>query len=226
MSVGEGPRRSTHDVIRVGLVDDHRLVREGLELILGAHPDLIVVGNAADPAEAFEVLDKWSPDVMLVDLSLGRVDGIPLVRALLTRKPALRVVVVSMHRDAETVRQALFAGASAYVVKGAHSAELIEAIRAVARGERYLHSEVTAAIVDDSMRWLKSGPLSAREREVLALLAAGKTSVTIATLLGISAHTVRRHTANMSAKLGIHGSSALIRYATTHGIARDSDTGA
>jgi DNA-binding NarL/FixJ family response regulator len=208
--------------IKVVLVEDHHLVREGLRLVLGASPGIEVVGEASDAAEAFESLERARPDVMIVDLTLGDSDGIPIIRALAARRPGLRLVVLSMHRDAETVRQALLAGATAYVAKGAHSMELIEAIRAVMRGERYLHSSVTAAIVDDSLRWLRVGsPLSAREREILGLIAAGHSASAVGRILGISPHTVRRHVANLSAKLHVRGIPALIRYAAQHGLIRE-----
>ena len=133
----------------------------------------------------------------------------------------LRIVVLTMHSDPETVRQALAAGATGYLVKGAQSSELLEAIRAVTRGERYLHSSVTGAIVDDSMRWLQSGPMSVREREVLTLLASGHAPAEIARRLNISVHTVRRHVANLSEKLGLRGTNALTRYAIRHGLIRN-----
>lgn len=218
------PERSTGSarLIKVVLVEDHHLVREGLRLVLGAAPGIEVVGEASNGEEAFELLARVRPDVMIVDLSLGDSDGIPVMRALAARRPGLRLVVLSMHRDAETVRQALLAGATAYVAKGAHSVELIDAIRAVMRGERYLHSSVTGAIVDDSLRWLRTGsPLSAREREILSLIASGHSAAAAGRVLGISPHTVRRHVANLSAKLHIHGISALSRYAAQHGLVRE-----
>jgi DNA-binding NarL/FixJ family response regulator len=208
--------------IRVALVEDHHLVREGLKLVLGGTRDVVVVGEAATPDEAYELVERTNPDVMLVDLTLEDADGIPVLQVLSSRRPGLRLIVLSMHRDAETVRQALLAGASGYVAKGAHSLELIEAIRAVVRGERYLHSSVTAAIVDDSLRWLRVGsPLSPREREILRLVASGMSAVSVGRALGISPHTVRRHIANLSAKLQLRGTAALVRYAAHNGLIRE-----
>ena len=127
-----------------------------------------------------------------------------------------------MDRGSETVRQALVAGASGYLVKGATSSELVEAIRAVGRGDRYLHSSVTAVVIDDSVRWTQTGSdLSLREREILSLLAGGRSPAEIGRTLGISVHTVRRHIANLSAKLDLHGRAALMRYAIRHGLVRD-----
>jgi DNA-binding NarL/FixJ family response regulator len=218
-------RPTTDDarLIRVALVDDHHLVREGLRLVLASSPGIEVVGEAATHAGAFELLEETQPDVLLLDLTFPEGDALPVLRSLRVRYPDLRVVVLTMDRGAETVRQAMVAGASGYVVKGATSTELIEAIRAVTRGDRYLHSSVTSVIVDDSIRWAQAGTsLSMREREILSLLAGGRTPADIARMLGISVHTVRRHIANLSAKLGLHGRAALTRYAVHHGLVREA----
>lgn len=207
--------------IRIGLVEDHHLVREGLRLVLTTN-GFDVVGECPSVAGAFDLIERHRPDVILLDLSLVDGDGVSLLRELHTRSPELRVVVVTMHRDAETVRQALLAGADGYVVKGAHSVDLIDAIRAVMRGERYLHSSVTSVVVDDSIRWLQSGGvLTAREREILGLLASELGPAEIGRRLGISPHTVRRHVSNLSEKLGTRGTAALVRYAIREGLVRE-----
>jgi len=206
----------------VALIDDHHLVREGLKLVLETE-GFEVVGESPSMADAFDLVSAHQPDVVLLDLSLGDGDGIPLLRELRARAPDTRVLVVTMHRDAETVRQALLAGAAGYLVKGAHSHDLFEAINAVMRGERYLHSSITATVVDDSLRWLQSGGvLTAREREILSLLPAGLAPSEIGHRLGISPFTVRRHIANLSDKLGTHGTAGLVRYAIREGLVRDS----
>ena len=206
--------------IRIGLVDDHHLVREGLRLVLESVEGFVIVGEAEDQAAALELVATTRPNVLVMDLTFPEGDALSLLRTLRARAGDLRVVVLTMHGDPETVRQALAAGAAGYLVKGARSTELVEAIRAVARGERYLHSSVTGTIVDDSMRWLESGRMSLREREVLSLLASGQTPAQMARSLDISIHTVRRHIANLSEKLGIHGTNALTRYAIRNGLAR------
>jgi DNA-binding NarL/FixJ family response regulator len=203
------------------MIEDHHLVREGLRLVLETE-GFDVVGESPSIAGAFDLVARHHPDVILLDLSLADGDGITLLRELRARSPETRIVVVTMHRDPETVRQALLAGAAAYLVKGAHSHELFEAIEAVMRGERYLHSSVTSMVVDDSLRWLQSGSiLTAREREILGLLAAGNGPVEIGHRLGISPFTVRRHVANLSDKLGTRGTSALVRYAIREGLVRE-----
>jgi DNA-binding NarL/FixJ family response regulator len=218
--VGPKPGRPDRPV-RVGLIEDHHLVREGLRLVL-TNAGLDVVGDSASVAGAFDLVQQQCPDVILLDLSLVDGDGVSLLRELRARSPQLRVVVVTMHRDAETVRQALLAGADGYVVKGAHSSELLEAIEAVMRGERYLHSSVTAVVVNDSIRWMQSGGvLTAREREILGLLASALSLADIGRRLGISPHTVRRHIANLSEKVGARGTVALVQYAIREGLVRE-----
>ncbi|MEA2651584.1 MAG: two-component system, NarL family, response regulator NreC [Chloroflexota bacterium] len=207
--------------IRLLLVDDHAIVREGIILVLNRQPDLLVVGEAGTPHDALELAIDRRPDVIILDIGLGEQDGVPFIETLLARVPEASVLVLSMFDDAETVRQALLAGAAGYVVKGATSDELGAAIRAVAHGDRYVHSSIAGPVVEDGLRWLRSGSsLTRREREVLSLLAGGKTATAIGRVLGISAHTVRRHLANTAAKLNLHGGDALVRYATKHGLAR------
>jgi len=215
------PGRGRQPPIRVALVDDHHLVREGLRLLLDETDGFVVVGEAATRDEAFELVALARPDVLLVDLAFPEGDGMPLIRALRARHPEVRIIVLTMDRGSETVRQALFAGATGYVIKGARSRDLFEAIRAVWRGERYLHSSVTGAVVDFSIRGHRyESPLSMREREVLGLLAGGRPPTEVARILGISVHTVRRHIANASTKLDLHGWTELSRYAVQHGLAR------
>jgi two-component system response regulator NreC len=207
--------------IKVALIEDHHLVREGLRLVLTSN-GFDIVGDSPTVSGAYDLMERCRPDVVLLDLSLVDGDGVSLLRELHARWPETRVVVVTMHRDAETVRQALLAGADGYVVKGAHTAELVEAIRAVMRGERYLHSSVTSVIVDDSIRWLQSGGvLTAREREILGLLASDLGLAAIGARLGISPYTVRRHVANLSEKLGTRGTAALVKYAVREGLVRE-----
>jgi DNA-binding NarL/FixJ family response regulator len=219
---GEGRRESGR--IGVVLVDDHQLVRDGLSLVLTYHEGIEVVGEASGPEDVFDVVRDSQPDVLILDLTLGEADGIPLLRDLRARYPEIPVVVLTMHRDPETVRQALLGGAAGYVVKGARSSDLADAIRAVASGERYVHSSVAGVVIDDSVRWLRTGSgLSAREREILGLVASGQTAPMIAERLGISTHTVHRHVANLSAKLDARGLPALIRYAIENGLVRQAE---
>ena len=141
---------------------------------------------------------------MIVDLTLGGSDGIALLRDLTSRHPRIRLVTLTMHEHEETVRQAFLAGAAGYVVKGAPSADLMAAVRAVARNQHYVHPVVASVVVVDSLRWLRQADrLTPREIEVLRLLTAGRTAAETGRLLGISAHTVRRHIANVTDKAGV-----------------------
>ncbi len=208
--------------IRVGIVDDHALVRDGLRLILDRETDIEVVGEASDAAAALALASSRKPNVMVVDITLGDSDGIALLRDLTSRFPHIRLVTVTMHEHEETVRQAFLAGAAGYVVKGAPSADLVAAVRAVAKDQRYIHPVVASVVVVDSLRWLRQADrLSPREIEVLRLLTAGRTAVETGEALGISAHTVRRHIANVTDKAGVRGRVALTRYALEHHLVQD-----
>jgi two-component system, NarL family, response regulator NreC len=208
--------------IRIGIVDDHALVREGLRLILEAQPDMEVVGEANDPAGALSMAALRKPDIMLVDLTLDGSDGVTLVRDLTARHSLIRLIAVTMHHHDETVRQAFLAGAAGYVVKGAASADLVAALRAVANNQHYVHPVVASVVVVDSLRWLRQADrLSPREIEVLRLVTAGRTAVEAGRALGISSNTVRRHVSNMASKLGVRGRVALTRYAVEHHLVLD-----
>ena len=203
---------------RVLVVDDEAPIRRALAANLkarGYDVDLAETGE-----QALELVARHHPDVVLLDLGLGEVVGFEVLRSIRARYPAVRVLVLTMHRDPETVRQALSAGAAGFVVKGAHGRELVDAIRAVQRGDRYLHSSVTSSVIEDSLRGVTLGtPLTVREREILRLLAGGLSAPQIGGELGISTHTVHRHVANMSSKLGVRGVVPLVRYAVEHQIA-------
>lgn len=211
-------------MIRVLLVDDHAVVREGLRLVVGREVDLEVVGEARGTRDAVELARLLTPDVVVMDVGLGDDDGVATIEPILASSPSTRVVVLTMFHDPETVRQSLIAGAAGFVVKGAHSVELIDAIRAVHRGERFIHSSVVGLVVEDSLRWLREGStLSRREREVLGLLGGGRSPARIGEALGISVHTVRRHIANTAAKVGVTGIQDLAGYAREHGFARSAE---
>lgn len=210
--------------IRILLVEDHAVVREGLRLVLGQQPDLVVVAEAATPGDAVETAERERPDVVLMDIALGPEDGVAAIEVLRTRLPESQVLVLTMFHDPETIRQCLRSGATGFVVKGANSSDLIDAIRAVSRGEHYIHSSVVGVVVEDSLRWSRDGgPLSRREHEVMSLLGGGRTPARIGEMLGISIHTVRRHLASATIKLGVKGSEGLARYAREHGFARPAE---
>lgn len=211
--------------IRVLVVDDHTLVREGLVGLLGSQPDITVIGQAGSASEALDVLARGQPDVVLMDVGLPGLGGLDATQEIRQRFPAVRVLIVTIHDREDYLFRALRAGAAGYVLKGAEVGDLLAAVRAAYRGEVYLFPSVTKKLVADYLRRSGGGEeqetyggLSEREREILALIAEGMTSNEIATLLVLSPHTVQSHRDHIMAKLGLHTKAALIRYAIAHGL--------
>ncbi len=211
--------------IRVLLADDHALFREGLRLILESQPDLQVVGDAASGNEAIRQARIVKPDVVVMDLTMPDGGGLEATEAIKQESPQTHVLVLTMHDTQEFFFRLLQAGASGYVVKGAHKADLLAAIRAVATGGVYLYPTLAKKLVGDYLRQARQGEaadqlalLTEREREVLQLLAEGQTGREIADVLVLSPATVERHRANLMAKLGLHSRAELIKYALRRGL--------
>src|SRR5688500_9771112 len=182
-------------MIRILIADDHGVVAEGLKHLIEAQADMQVVAIAADGREAVRVAREAQPDVVLMDLSMPELNGADAARAILERDPKCRVIVLSMYSDREYVRRALKAGAAGYVVKRSAAKEVVEAIRAVFGGGRYLSPRVADVVIDDYADDKAADPLSrlsAREREVLQLLAEGRTGAEIAQRLSLSQKTVEK----------------------------------
>lgn len=202
--------------IRVLLVEDHTIVRQGLRVLLGASADLEVVGEAKDGVEAVRLAAELEPEVVVLDLSLPALHGTEALRRIKSGTRA-KVVVLSMHSSPEVVARARDAGCDGYVVKGGDVAELGRAIRDALAGKPYFSPEVRSVEVSEST----TDPLarlSSREREVLALIADGGTNKSIASRLGISIHTVNAHRVNLMAKLDLHDAQGLTRFALRHGL--------
>jgi DNA-binding NarL/FixJ family response regulator len=207
--------------IRVLLVEDHQVVREGLRALLRAETDIEVVGEAADGAAAVRLAEESAADVVVVDIGLPGLNGVEVIRRLRRERPDLQAVVLTMHDDAATVDRALHAGARGYVLKGSGVATVCQAIRAVRRGDVFLSPGVSDCVLQG---YLAAGStqkdaLSAREREILQLIAEGHTSRRIAERLGLRPKTVENHRAAIMEKLGIHTTAGLVRYALRSGIA-------
>lgn len=199
--------------IRVLLVDDHPLVRDGLRARLSLAEGLETVGEAGNAAEAMARLAETRPDLVLMDVGMKDVNGIELTRRLLERAPALRVLMLSMYDNPEYVQRALQAGACGYVLKDAPAAEILAAIDAVAAGGTFLSPGVSRRLFrNQAPRPL----LSARESEILSALARGASSKQIALDLGLSVRTVETHRQNIKRKLEIDGQAELIKYAVEH----------
>lgn len=212
------------------IVDDHAVLRSGLRLLLDAQPDLAVVGEAGDALTGLNLARSLQPDVVLLDITMPGQSGLDSLPALGRLAPASRVLVLTMHDDEGYLRRALQAGAAGYVLKKAADSELIAAVRAVARGEVYVHPALTRELLRDILParaaegtddpWLA---LSEREREVLTLVALGHTSAEIAERLALSAKTVETYRARGMDKLGLRSRAVLVRFALSRGLLADED---
>lgn len=211
-------------VTRVLLADDHAMLRAGLRMILDAEADLRVVAEAADGAQAVQLGLAEEVDLAILDVSMPRLTGLQAARELTTRRPELRVLILSMHEDERYFFEALKAGASGYVLKSATNEELVSACRATMRGEPFLYPTAVAALVRDVLEQARRGertpgdPLTEREQEIVKLIAEGHTTDEIAELLIISPKTVDRHRSNILTKLGMRNRVDLTRYAIRRGL--------
>jgi two-component system, NarL family, response regulator NreC len=208
-------------VIRVLIVDDHAVVRAGLRLLLDAEPDLEVVGEAGTAQDAVFEARSLKPDVILMDVVMPGRSGIDAVPLVLHEAPEANVLILSMQDDPRYVREAFASGAAGYVLKEAADAELVQAVREVAAGGRYVHPALGARLVvaeTEERRREAEDPLSDREREVLRLLALGHTNQEIAKLLYISVRTAETHRAHIMQKLRLTSRAELVCYALAEGL--------
>ncbi|GBD11859.1 Transcriptional regulatory protein DegU [bacterium HR23] len=211
--------------IRIVVVDDHTLVRRGIVSLLQAQPDMEVAGEAANGEEALRLIPSLRPDVVLMDIGMPGVDGLEATRRLRQLLPEVKVLILTVHDREDYLFQALRAGAAGYILKGADVADLLSAIRSVHQGGVYLYPTVTRRLLADYLQRVERGEgkdqydgLTERERQVLRLLAEGKTVPEIARLLTISPHTVQTHRDRIMEKLGLHNRAELIRYAIRKGL--------
>ena len=205
---------------RVLLADDHTVVRRGFGLILSKEGDLEVVGEASNGREAVELAQKLQPDVVIIDVSMPELNGIEGTRRISETCPRTRVLALSMHRDAVYVREILRAGARGYLVKDADDDALLGAVRAVARGDGYLSPSIADAVLTDYRRHVTNpiDLLTSREREVLQMIAEGKTNKEIANVLGLSVYTVEAHRGKIMEKLNLHNTGDIVRFALRNGL--------
>ena len=210
--------------LRVLLVDDHRLMREGLRKILEDTPGIEVVGEAEDGLSALAAVAEVHPEVVVMDVGMGGMNGIDATQRLRTDHPRVRVVALSTHADKRYVRNMIRAGAAAYVLKESASEDLLRAVRAAANGEHYLSPQITGCLLESWTTPLVPESssvyelLGAREREVLRLLAEGRTSKEIAAQLVLSIKTVETHRRNITQKVGLHSVAELTKYAVREGL--------
>jgi len=212
--------------IRLVLVDDHRLFREGLRALIAGQPDLVVAGEASHPQEAYSVVEAAQPDLVVLDIALPPTSGVSVAREVLRRQPRQKILALSMFLDEEHVAQALEAGVLGYAGKDLTVPELFKAIRSVARGEAYLAPSISRAVLDDYLRIRKNGQgpemplrsLTQREREIFDLAVRGLSNQDIASQLCISKRTVETHRGRIMRKLHVHSATDLVRLAAKHGL--------
>lgn len=210
--------------LKIMLVEDHEIVRQGLRALLEAESGMQVIGETGDGLEALRLVTQLQPDVLVLDLSLPGLHGLEVVRAVRKQAPQTRVVILSMHATEAHVLQALRNGADGYVLKDCNASVLVQALREVAAGRRYLCPTLSARAVEAYGESFPEAPLdqheelTMREREVLQLAAEGQTTAQIAARLFISPRTVESHRGHLMHKLGLHTHTDLIRYALRRGL--------
>jgi DNA-binding NarL/FixJ family response regulator len=209
--------------IRVLLADDHSLVRQGFRRILEDEFDIEVVGEASGGAEAIELDRQLNPDIVVLDMAMPEINGLHAAIEILRKEPRRRILMLSMHNDEQYMRNALDAGVSGYILKSALETDLIRAVRTVAEGGQFFSAEIAAFMGQraDDAKPADNDPfaqLSAREIQVLRLIALGRSNKEIATLLGVSANTVAVHRSNLMATLDVHKAAELVLIAVKKGL--------
>ena len=211
--------------MRVLLADDHGIVRRGLRSLLETEPGLAVVAEAADGFEALRLCSEHQPDTLILDVAMPRMNGIEVAARAQKLEHPPRVIMLSMHSDESYILRALAAGARAYLLKDATDEDLLPAVRAIAAGKPFFSPSVTAVLVEDYVRQLKAKGLddsyhllTDREKEVLQLLAEGRSNKEVAALLDLGVSTVETHRANLMQKLNLHNTAEIVLYAVRKGI--------
>jgi DNA-binding NarL/FixJ family response regulator len=209
-------------MIRIVLADDHAVVRDGLRVLLQAQPDIEVVGDAANGREAMRLTQQLHPDVVVMDIAMPELNGIEATLQIHDVAPATQVLILSMHSTTEHIFRALQAGARGYLLKDSAGAEVVEAVRVVHAGRRYLSPKIASTVIDDYIserqRASPLDSLSRRERQILQLVAEGKSSAEAAAMLFLSPKTVDTYRSRMMQKLGIADVPSLVKFAIQHGV--------
>lgn len=205
---------------RILLADDHAVVRSGFRMILASQADMEVVGEVSNGRDAVEQTTSLQPDVVIMDVTMPELNGIEATRRIADCAPHTRVLALSMHKDSVYVREILRAGACGYLLKDSGEGDLVNAVRAVARGEAYLSSAVSDAVLTDYRKHVTNpiDLLSSREREVLQMIAEGKTNKEIAVVLNLSVYTIEAHRGRIMEKLNLHSTGELVRFALRNGL--------
>jgi DNA-binding NarL/FixJ family response regulator len=207
---------------RVLLADDHTLVRAGIRSLLDSIERVEVVAEAGDGHETLQLIAKHRPDVALLDIGMPGLNGLEVAKRIVSESPRTKVIILSMHADASYVNQALRAGVAGYLLKGASVTELPLALEAVAAGQTYLTPKISKHVIDNYLRDPdRTDPvegLTARQREILQLIAEGRTTKEIAGILGVSVKTIETHRARLMERLDIHDLAGLVRFAVRSGL--------
>jgi DNA-binding NarL/FixJ family response regulator len=211
--------------LRVLLADDHAIVRRGLRSLIESQPELKVVAEAADGLEALRLCEEHQPDAIILDVGMPKLNGIEVAERVQKQARPPSVIILSMHADESYIIRALAAGARAYLLKDATDEDLIPALRAVAAGKPFFSPSVTGVLIEDYVRQLQARGLTDsyhlltdREREVLQLLAEGRSNKEVAALLDVGVSTVETHRANLMQKLNLHNTAEIVLYAVRKGI--------
>jgi DNA-binding NarL/FixJ family response regulator len=206
--------------IRILLADDHSLVRKGLRLLLERAPDLEVAGEAADGREAVRLAETLEPDIIIMDIAMPQWNGIDATAQIVKQNPRIGVIILSMHSDESYLMRALTAGAKGYLLKDSAEEDLLRAVQAVAQGRPFFSPVIAQALLEDYVRQLQQRGLqdtyellTDREKQVLQLLAEGKSNKEVATLLDLSPYTVETHRTNLMQKLNLHNTAEIVLYA-------------
>ena len=211
-------------MINILLADDHKLLIDGLRSLLDKQAEIQIVGVAKDGLETVTLAQECKPDIILLDISMPRLNGLDAAAKILRETPGIKIIFLSMHADRRYIQEAIRIGARGYILKESAANEVIEAIHTVQKGELYLSHAVRELVLHEYIEWIKEGdnnsysPLSVREREVLQLLAEGKTTKDIADMLNVSVKTVESHRKQIMDKLNLHSIAELTKYAIRAGL--------
>lgn len=213
--------------IRIIIADDHTIVRSGIRLLLENEPDIEVVGEALDGAQAVELVSRLQPDVVLMDVTMPVMDGLEATCRIKADFPHVQVLILTMHRSEEYFFEMLKAGASGYLLKAADTSDLVKAIRVVHRGDAFLYPSMAKKLLQEYVSQVPAGDssslrLSPREKEILRLIGEGYSNKEIAEKLVVSSSTVHTHISNLMCKLGLDNRHEIIQYARQHGLLKDS----
>jgi RNA polymerase sigma factor (sigma-70 family) len=206
--------------IRVLLADDHGVVRKGLRFLLERQPDMEIVGEAADGREAVRLAETANPDIVIMDIAMPLLNGIEATAQMVKRNPAIAVIILSVHSDEDYLLSSLNAGAKGYLLKDSAEVDLVRAIQAVRKGTPFFSPEIAKTMLEDYMRFLQQRNLqdsydllTEREKEVLQLLAEGKSNKEVASILDVSVYTVDSHRTHLMQKLNLHNTAEIVLYA-------------